>query len=330
MTWLKRSLALAALGVLIYLFWPLLGEIEAAADLLKTANWTWLPLILGVHLLSYSSLTWLNSMALKPFGGYIGLPKLAAVLTSIAFIEVAVPSAGVSGVALRARLLGKHGHFSFEGSTFSLIVETIYSAFALFTLGLLGLFYLLQRGHISYIQLSGLALGGVVVVFAGWSGWRVIHNKDFSQKILFKLIDGWNRIGARFARIEKEPMEERLSIFHSGLSKLGNAPRWKFILAAFARMALDIATLGLCFTLFHHPLAVGTLFVGYGLTLMLSGLASVPGGLGIADASIPVIFVGLGVPAAVALAAGLTYRLISYWLVRFIGFVSWQVLESGK
>jgi glycosyltransferase 2 family protein len=114
------------------------------------------------------------------------------------------------------------------------------------------------------------------------------------------------------------------------LTRLGDAPRWKFILAAYGRSAFDVLALGLCFTLFHHPIPIGTLFVGYGLTLMLSGMASLPGGVGIADASIPIIFAGLGVPGAVALAAGLTYRLMAYWLVRFVGFVSWQVLESGK
>jgi uncharacterized protein (TIRG00374 family) len=330
MIWFKRGLALAALGVLIYLFWPLLGEIKAAAALFKTAKWAWLPLVLAVYITSYSSLTWLNAMALRPFGGHIHFPKLAAVLTSIAFIEVAIPSAGASGVALRARLLGKHGRFSFEGSTFSLVLESIYTAFAMLTLASLGLFYLIQRGQVSNVQLSGIAFGVTLVLFLIWSGWRVIHNQSLSKKILFKLAEGLNRIGRGYLKIEKERVEKRLYIFHHGLDQLGKAPRWKFVLAAFGRVALDVVTLGLCFVLFQHPLPVGTLFVGYGLTLLISGLASLPGGLGLADASIPVIFASLGVPGAVALAAGLTYRLLAYWLVRFIGFASWQFLESEK
>jgi uncharacterized protein (TIRG00374 family) len=330
MIWLKRGLALAALGVLIYLFWPLLGEIEAAAGSFKTANWAWFPLALAVYLTSYGSLTWLNSMALQPFGGHIHFPKLAAVLTSIAFIEVAIPSAGASGVALRARLLGKHGQFSFEGSTFSLVLESIYTAFAMLTLASLGLFYLVQNDRISSVQLSGIILSATLLGFVIWVGWRVIHNQSLSKRILFKLTDGLNRIGRGFLKIEKERVENRLDIFHHGLNQLGQAPRWKFVLAAFVRVAFDVITLGLCFVLFQHPLPVGTLFVGYGLTLLISGLASLPGGLGLADASFPVIFAGLGVPGAVALAAGLTYRLMAYWLVRFIGFISWQILESGN
>jgi uncharacterized membrane protein YbhN (UPF0104 family) len=46
------------------------------------------------------------------------------------------------------------------------------------------------------------------------------------------------------------------------------------------------------------------------------------------DAIVPVIFSWISVPGSVALAAGLTYRLIAFWLVRFVGFISWQVLEN--
>jgi uncharacterized protein (TIRG00374 family) len=328
MVWLKRGLSLAALGVLIYLFLPLLGEIEAAVGLFKTANWIWLPLALGAYFTSYSSLTWLNSLALEPFSGYIRFHWLAAVLTSIAFIEIAIPSAGASGVALRARLLGKHGNYSFEGATFSLVLEVLYMGVATLTLAILGLFYLLQRGDISNLQLYSITLGGTLVVVGIWGSWRVIHNQTLSQKILYKIADGWNRLGRGFLHIEKERMENRLGIFHASLNQLGQAPRWKFILAAYGRVTLDMITLGLCFVLFKHPIPIGTLFVGYGLILLISGLSSLPGGLGLAEASIPVIFAGLGVPGAVALAAGLTYRLTTYWLVRFIGFISWQILET--
>jgi uncharacterized membrane protein YbhN (UPF0104 family) len=48
------------------------------------------------------------------------------------------------------------------------------------------------------------------------------------------------------------------------------------------------------------------------------------------EALVPVIFSRLGVPGAIALAAGLTYRLIAFWLVRFVGYISWLILERKK
>jgi uncharacterized protein (TIRG00374 family) len=114
------------------------------------------------------------------------------------------------------------------------------------------------------------------------------------------------------------------------MGQLKYVPRWMFFLAAYGRVALDVATLGACFWMFGHPVAPGTLLTGYGLILLMSGLASLPGGLGLADASVPVIFAGLGVTGSVALVAGLTYRLIAFWLLRLVGFFSWQILEAKK
>jgi uncharacterized protein (TIRG00374 family) len=88
-----------------------------------------------------------------------------------------------------------------------------------------------------------------------------------------------------------------------------------------------VASLGVCFALFNFAIPIGVLLTGYGLTLLLSALASLPGGLGLADFSLAVIYARLGVPGGVAVAAGLSYRLIAFWLIRFIGFVTWQVLE---
>jgi uncharacterized protein (TIRG00374 family) len=93
---------------------------------------------------------------------------------------------------------------------------------------------------------------------------------------------------------------------------------------------LDVASLGACFLAFNYFISFGVLLTGYGLMLLLSGLASLPGGLGMADLSLSVIYARLGAPGAVAVAAALSYRLIAWWLLRFIGFVSWQVLEARR
>jgi uncharacterized protein (TIRG00374 family) len=70
------------------------------------------------------------------------------------------------------------------------------------------------------------------------------------------------------------------------------------------------------------------LVIGYGLILTFSGVAALPGGLGMADAYVPVIFSWLDIPSSVALAAGLVYRLIAYWLLRFAGYICWQIIEA--
>jgi len=46
MIWLKRALTLVAFGVVLYLFWPLIGELRNAADLFLHAHWGWLAAII--------------------------------------------------------------------------------------------------------------------------------------------------------------------------------------------------------------------------------------------------------------------------------------------
>jgi uncharacterized protein (TIRG00374 family) len=94
------------------------------------------------------------------------------------------------------------------------------------------------------------------------------------------------------------------------------------------RVALDVASLGACFLAFGYNVPPGVLLTGYGLMLLLSTLSALPGGLGLADASLAVIYARLGAPGAVAVAAALAYRLIAFWLLRFIGFINWQILEA--
>ncbi len=371
MVWFKRLLTLLALGVAVYLFWPLLKEIRSAGSLFTAARWQWLPLILLIQVVSYAFLTWLNMLALQPFPGRIGFFRLMALLTSMAFIEVAVPSAGASGVALRARLLEKQGRYSVEVATFTLAIETIVLSAAMASVGVLGIIYLFRSGNLGPEQIVYLLVLAGVVALLIWSAWRFISDPRLSHRALHRLARFWNwlsarfhapdpasnanlagqldvptsteagyvnagnkladlfnRIGRRTFRPIQEPdLDKRLSAFQDGLVQLRRVPAWKFILGAYARVALDVATLGACFVLFGYTIKPGALLTGYALVLLASGLAALPGGLGMADLSIPGLFLRLGVPGNVSLVAGLSYRLIAFWLLRFIGFLSWQYLE---
>lgn len=327
MIWIKRVFSLVLLGVLLYFFLPLLAEIQEVGNLFRRAQWVWLFVAIFIQLISYGFLTWLNALALQPFKGKISFGQLAAVLTSMAFIQIAVPSAGASGVALRVRLLRRFG-YSPEDSLFSLVVETLLEIIALVTVALFGIAYLFRSRFLPADDVALLFILGVLTGLGLWYSWRLINNKDRSRQILVKLVDLWNRIGKRFRELDQETLVRRLEVFQQDLKKFRGGLVWKLFLAAYAKVLLDVATLGAGFFLFGYKIAPGTLLTAYGLILTFSGLAALPGGVGFGDASVPVIFSWFRVPAAVALAAGLTYRLIAFWLLRFLGFISWQVLEN--
>jgi uncharacterized protein (TIRG00374 family) len=327
MIWLRRGLSLVLLLVLIYFFWPLVGEFKAAAALFRQANWIWLPVAILIQVVSYAFLTWLNALALQPFPGKIGFLTLAAVLTSMAFIQIAIPSAGASGVALRVRLLRKFGYAA-EDSLFSLAVETILEAVALISVASLGIVYLLRSGQLPLTNAAWLILAGVASAGIIWYAWRLLRNRERSRRIALVLVCWWNRVGGRLRTFDASRAEVRLSAFQDNLARYNRGHLWKLILAAYGKVVLDVATLGAGFLLIGYAILPGTLYTGYGLILTFSGLAALPGGIGMADAYVPVIFSWLSVPGAVALVAGLVYRLIAFWLLRFFGFLTWQYLEN--
>lgn len=325
--WLRRGLSLTLLAALVYFFWPLVGEIDEAAELFTHARWEWVLVALAIQVVSYISLTWLNALALQPFAGKIGFRELAGLLTAMAFIQVAVPSAGASGVALRIRLLGKFGYKT-EEALFSLLVETLAEIVAMVTLALIGVVYLLNSGQLSTGDVFWSSLAGASFMLLLWLSWRVIRDEAISLKLLGRGVAAWNRVGWRIRRADPEQTTQRWRAFQRNLEKYRQVPAWKFVAAAYAKVLLDVATMGAGFLVVGYTIAVGRLLTGYGLVLTFSGIAALPGGLGMADAYVPVIFSWLDIPSEIALAAGLIYRLIAYWLVRFIGFLSWLAIEA--
>lgn len=323
----RYLLSILALGVLIYLFWPMIGQLKDAGDLFNHARWWLLPVALGIQAISYFSLAWLNMLALKPFSGKVTFFQMVALLTSIAFIETALPSAGISGVALRVHLLGKRGYGA-DASTFTLFLETVYLGIAMGSVMLFGVVYLLRAGQITTIEIIWLIVIFLLLAGLFWWIWRTLHDHSRSVRIINLILPVWNRWFGRWKKIDLDVQLREYSDFHQRLVNLNHEPMWKFLLAAFGRILLDVGSLGAFFLMFNHYVSPGVLITGYGITLTLSGLAALPGGLGFADASIPVVFNQLGEPASAALAAGLFYRLGAFWLVRFIGFIQWQWLEG--
>ncbi len=327
--WWRIALSVVLLGLLLWFFWPLLGEIKAAANLFRTAEWIWFLVAILIQVISYGFLTWLNALSLEPFSGEIKFVPLAGVLTSMAFISVAIPSAGVSGIALRVHLLRKYDYLP-EEALFSLVVETTLEFVALVTVALVGIAYLIHSGGLTLINVLGLVLLGVLAFVMGWIFWRVLSDYERSKQVLEKIVGLWNRYGSRFKPLNFDELDERLIYFNQNLNRYPRSSLIKLPLSAYGKVILDVITLGVCFRLFGYSIAPDTLLVGYGLILTMSGVSALPGGLVMTDAFVPVIFSRLGVPGSVALAAGLTYRLIAFWMVRFAGYISWLILERRK
>jgi len=331
--WLKRALAIILLGVAIYLFWPVVQELRRpeALQAFSHAAWGWLAAAVLIQAASYGCLTALNCLLLRPFEGKITFWRMLLALPAIAFVEVAIPSAGASGVVLRVRILGRHG-YSTEAATFTLALESLYLTLALAVASFSGVGFLVRTGHLSRVRLYTMIAASLILIGLGVGLYWVGRSRERACSWAVRFGDLWNRLARKvhLRTYETEQIFARVDGFYSSLSKLNQTPHWPFFLAAFGRVALDVTTLGACFLAFRYVVSPGVVLTGYGMTLLLSGLAALPGGLGLADISLAGLYAQLGLHAGVlnAAAAALAYRLIAFWLLRLVGFVTWQVLEA--
>jgi uncharacterized protein (TIRG00374 family) len=66
------------------------------------------------------------------------------------------------------------------------------------------------------------------------------------------------------------------------------------------------------------------------LVALFAGLMPVPGGIGVTEAALTAGFVAAGVPEEQALAAALTYRLVTYYTPPVLGFGAMRWLQRNR
>jgi uncharacterized protein (TIRG00374 family) len=91
--------------------------------------------------------------------------------------------------------------------------------------------------------------------------------------------------------------------------------------AVFGKL-LGCATLALVLTGLGIHLGAATLLLVYTLTIMVALVGPLPGGIGVADASLGALLVANGVPASAAAGAVIAFRLLDLWIPLLVGAVA--------
>src|SRR4029077_17068303 len=101
-----------------------------------------------------------------------------------------------------------------------------------------------------------------------------------------------------------------------------------FVLAEVNWLA-DIAALALALAAVGAGVPWGGLVLAYALSQAASSLPLLPGSIGVAGGSLALALVGAGVRPADAIAAVLTYRLITFWVLLPVGWALWARLRRA-
>jgi uncharacterized protein (TIRG00374 family) len=300
----RTLVTIAALTAAFYVLLPQLADVGNSVDALGSANFWWLAVCVVMSIGTYGA----AAIALAggvpehlPFG-----PNLAAQLAS-SFVNRVTP-ANVGGMALNLRFLQKAGVAPAEAVT-GIGLNVVAGGLAHVVLLVMFVAWAGQNDTNSFKIPSSSTLLVVIAVVLAVVG--IVAITRWGRRVLRKYV----------VTFIKQSITSVVTLAHSPtklLALLGGSVLVS--MAYICALAAAIAAFdgGVSFA------QVGAVYLG---ASVVAAAAPTPGGLGAMEAALVAGLTGVGMQSSVAVAAVLSYRLLTYWLPVLPGWLSFHYLE---
>lgn len=263
----------------------------------------------------------------------ISLYKLFRFYMAGTFINNITPAFGTGGEPVKAMLLGKETGTSKAECFAGVVSQRMLNMFPFLTVGMLGVWLLFSKPR--EIQLATWEIAAMVFsIGLAFSIFGLIIYFYLRKDKLSSFVHSSIRFLAPFIGLVKkgfdhtaytDAVEESINSFHGGLRNirhnkyaLAKATMFSYLGWIFDILAIYTIFLSIDETHIH----ISVLIVTYTIS-MISGWLPLflPGGLGIVDGTMALLFIYGGVPVETAILATLLYRLASYWFNTLLGAV---------
>lgn len=306
-------------------------ELQEVLLVIQKGNWFWLvaAFLLLAGWLSITTLTFQSLFSLtgvnKPFF------HVTRLFLAVNFINLAAPSAGVSGLMVFYTDARKNGHSTARimvGSALFLIFD--YSGLLtiiFFGLIILAFYQVLWPFEIFAFVLFILFVTALIsiVYLASRSDERLTH-------LLLQVVRWINKTAAKV--IKKSIIDEpRVALFSSELSE--GVKAIQHLRHAWIRPAgltilnkiLLICILGSMFLAFNTPVTPGQLIAGFSIAYLFVIISPTPAGIGVVEGLLTLALTSLAVPVEAAAVITLAYRGFTFWLPFLLGIISFRSLH---
>jgi hypothetical protein len=297
------------------------GEFSGALHHLDHLNYAWASGAVLAEVLSIVGYGFLQQRVLQWSGAEISLRSLTLVSLANNAIAYSVPGEPAVSSAYRYRFFRRHGA-SGASAGWTILTILIAQAIGMSLLLLIGVLVALT-GHTG-VQARGTVIVGLfVVVIAG----AFLVRRDLLLRFLGRIVRLFRRITGRPRGDVMKRIESTLQRMHE--IPLSSAAAIGLVIMATALWLMDFVILLCCFGAIHAPIPWSGVLLAFGVSQIIASLPLIPGGLGIVEGSLAVILVAYGAKKVPALAVVLVYRLLTFWLVIIVGWVSIGVIEWG-
>ena len=282
-------------------------------------DWVWLVLAVMLGSASMASFAYLQCRLLRAGTARVGLrPVLATVYAGNA-VAATVPFAGsqMSVVFVFRRFKQMGVEATVAGWTW--IAGGLISSLAAALLLVVGA---VLTGN-DFVAVTGASAGIV-----GIGGLAMATTAIRRPAVLTALERpaGWTF--QKTCRVLGRPVRDPHEVFRSLADRLGSLrlppSGWATVVAvAFVNWLADIGVLAASIAAVGGRVPWRGLLFAYGVGTAAGSVGVIPGGLGVVEAALALSLMGAGVRHPLALAAVLVYRLASFWMVIFVGWLTY-------
>ena len=313
-----------ALGVALGVFILVLlvgkrGEFSGALQHLDHLNDGWESGAVLAEVLSIVGYGYLQQKVLQWSGAELSLSALTLVSLANNAIAYTVPGEPAVSSAYRYRFFRRRGA-SGASAGWTILTILIAQAIGMSLLLLIGVLIALTGN--TGVQARGTVLVGLfVVLIAG----ALLIRRDLLLRFLGLLV-------RLCRRITGHPRGDVMRRIESTLQRMREIPLSNVKAVALVAMATvlwltDFLVLLCCFGAVHAPIPWSGVLLAFGVSQIVASLPLIPGGLGIVEGSLAVILVAYGAKKVPSLAVVLIYRLLTFWAVIIVGWISIAVIE---
>lgn len=327
---LKTLIILLLFLVGLYFLLPRLIGAEQGFRLILKVNKLYLFLAISSEIISYIGAAWLLGIILSRLGYKISFLDRFRIGSITAFAIHFFP-VGTFGEGAVDYYFLRRKNVETGSVLLMLVLRLIFTYIAFLGIFLLGLALVPTTPHLPFSpKIVSFVLFVIIAIGIFYMVYLYRHKEKFRYvwSRFIKFIDFFlSRLRGRKISPQKE--EEIFEDIYKGIGIFGKKKRtsvWAVISGLIYWLG-DITCFLFVFLSLGYPIHWGILIFGYGVATLAGMISFIPGGLGVTEGSLALIYSGLGVPSTLALMAILIFRLFSFWIWIPIGLVSYLTLR---
>lgn len=320
MRYLRYLLILALISLAVWRLSPHFSGFSDFFNLLKTVKPFWLVMAILSIAGQYLGDGWLSQILLKVVNVKTSLKDNLKISVTDVFAAHLLPL-GEAGVIATSFFLYKKIGVDNQSLISLSVLWALFTNFVLIIMFLASIVFLPKIPNIS-IHPSQITLLLLIVLIVTIP--LIYLNKNLLWRIFQKHFS------------DKEWFGEILKFFknirsHSSLIRKDTKTIIKALAAAFIYYGANVACLAFSFLAFGSLPPLSVLTFVYILSLLASWITLAPAGVGASEATLIIILPAFGINPSLAVAATLTFRIISNWLpVPFGAFSYFSIKNNGK